>query len=167
MTLKNCRECGGQVGSGAAKCPHCGTSNPAMSKREHQVTSAIVAVLVLALVGVPTVLIWRGCGALLAPSPPPTPEQAAARAELRDQAVALLSQAQAQGAIARWDVDAGKVWMEPAVWAAMDRDGKADVLCGLGTTMEAARGLPFVRVLSYRDDSILGEFDGASPRIVK
>jgi hypothetical protein len=81
--------------------------------------------------------------------------------------VALLSQAQAQGAIARWDADAGKVWMEPAVWAAMNRDGKADVLRGLGATMEAARGLPFVRVLSYRDDSTLGEYDGVSPRIVR
>jgi len=83
MALRKCRECGNQVSSRAATCPHCGAS---VKKKPGCLSNLLAAVLLVVLAG------WgiKSCGDRV--FVPETPEQAekrrqdeAARAEKRKQ----------------------------------------------------------------------------------
>lgn len=45
MALVACKECKAQVSSWASKCPHCGISNPSMTKKRLAITWLILAVM--------------------------------------------------------------------------------------------------------------------------
>lgn len=49
MALKKCRECGGQVSSEAAICPHCGVKKPV--KKQSTLVSIVVVLIILAAIG--------------------------------------------------------------------------------------------------------------------
>lgn len=48
-TLRKCRDCGDVVSTGASKCPHCGSSAPAMSRRAHSTLVMVVFTVMLIL----------------------------------------------------------------------------------------------------------------------
>jgi len=48
-TLRKCRACGDVVSTGTSKCPHCGSSAPAMSQRAHSTLVMVVFTVMLIL----------------------------------------------------------------------------------------------------------------------
>jgi len=99
MALRKCRECGNQVSSRAATCPHCGAS---VKKKPGCLSNLLAAVLLVVLAG------WgiKSCGDRV--FVPETPEQAekrrqdeAARAEKRKQEEAARAEKRKQEEAAR------------------------------------------------------------------
>lgn len=65
MALKKCRECGGQVSSEAATCPHCGVKKPV--KKQSKLVTIVVVFIILAAIG--NIV---GESGNQSPTPPPT-----------------------------------------------------------------------------------------------
>jgi hypothetical protein len=65
MALKPCRECGEQVSTESAHCPHCGVPHPTTSHAEQGQNWAIAILITAVIFTVGMVLLWQTIDGLL------------------------------------------------------------------------------------------------------
>lgn len=164
MAVTKCSECGEKVSSTAKLCPHCGAKGPA-KKREEMAMGIGCLVLIALVVG--ACIYFAGSHGKPSRVRPmedevsrPTDKQKAAGRKLLKGLIEA-------GMILRVDLEFGEVWVDPGVWAIMNRDEKEEFILLMTNIRESLTGDVGIQIKSYRDDALLGKFGILGAKIVR
>ena len=107
-------------------------------------------------------------GAAYAPTAPSAEQKLRAREQDdRSKAQAYLDELLQSGAVEKVELDVGYVWVDPLVWAMMNRDQKERFIVRMSFICDTLAHAPAVRIKSYSDDAVLGKYGMLGAKILR